>query len=126
MSCLADDGIWSRIGPMARPMDGMSVEDIATYGRLARLAGVLIETCGYKERSWTRFRVASAVMQEVASGRAWSANQRRLACGCHSIDYRERMAGVYEAVLMAAIVRAERCQKGGPVPSPQADLFARA
>ena len=100
------DGIWASIGPMAGPLDGLAVEEVATYARLAQLAGVMLDVCGFRERSWTRFRIASAVIQELSSGETWSINQRRIACGCHSVDFRRRLVGVYEAVLVAAQHRA--------------------
>lgn len=101
-ACAIDYGVWARIGPFVRDDRELSVSELATYAALAKVAGELIVAIGSKERSYTRFRIASAVMQEVDSGQEWSTNQRRLACGCHSVDFRNRLAGVYECVLFVA------------------------
>lgn len=95
-----DTGIWARIGPFVRDDRHLPLHELALYAASAKAVGELLATIGAKERSYTRFRIASAVIQEIDSGESWSANKRRLACGCHSVDFRQRLAGVYAAALL--------------------------
>jgi hypothetical protein len=88
---------------MARlPLPAVSINEIALYARIAAFVGEELRRLGRQERSWTRFRIASAVVGELHSGRTWSTNKRRLACGCHSKDFREHLARVYESALQVA------------------------
>lgn len=103
MSWQDDESLWFRIGPLRGDTRGIPEDEVRYYSSLAELAGYLMQENGLRERSWTRFRIASAAMQEAASGRTWSIDKRRRACGCNGKSFRQRLAGIYMHVLAAAL-----------------------
>lgn len=115
---------WEQWGPI-NGSPRLVVADLggmALYAWMSQLAGIILASHGFRERNWTRFRLASAVIEESCAPDApWSMNQRRLACGCHSVDFRRRLSLIYEAMLVAV-----RCAQRNSLPDDPRGRYCAA
>ena len=98
-----------RNAPPAYPMESV------LYRHLAECILGMIEDMGMRSRSWTHFRMASAIIHEIAtmprcaacngsgcdqcSGSGFtflSSGTRASLCGCHKRDFKDRLAPLYQ------------------------------
>lgn len=90
------------------------------YKRLAERLLSIMATRSIKCRSWTNYRIAAAMLEEIIAGMAcplcrdqgcdacsgtgikrWSDGNRASACGCHKADFKMRLSGMYQEVFLA-------------------------
>lgn len=98
---------WDEFGPLRHDRDGTAPVPagpplLVAYMLVSRLVAQMMAARGMRERAWTRYRIASAVLAEIQSGQAWSDRRRREVTGCpNGRDFRLRIGPFYRDVLAA-------------------------
>lgn len=98
---------WDEYGPLRDDKDGAAPLpdgplDLIAYQLLSRRVGAELARRGIRERSWTRYRMASTILAEVQSGETWTERRRRTMVGeigCR--HWRQRIGPVYDDTLNA-------------------------
>lgn len=108
---------WDEFGPLRHDRDGTAPVPagpplLVAYMHVSRTVARMMAERGMRERAWTRYRIASAVLAEIQSGQTWSDRRRREVTGCpNGRDFRLRIGPFYRDVLAAVN------DPSGPVPA---------
>lgn len=114
---------WDEFGPLRGDRDGTAALPsgpplLVAYTQLSRRIAEMMAARGMRERNWTRYRIASAVLAEIHSGETWTDRRRRDFTGHpNGHDFRVRVAPFYREVLEVARAVNDPTQ-ATPAPHP--------